>query len=68
MKVYLATLVVMDFEGTREEEIVEMLERTKHLHPSVIDIKSAEIENWNDDHPLNQDATFQSEVDKLFKL
>lgn len=69
MKVYKAELLIIDFDGVGEslEEMKHFLETIKYLHPTVMDIKEADIGEWTDDHPLNKRDQAEEYYKKLFK-
>ncbi len=65
MKVHKIVLLVIDFEQSSEEDIRTMLERCKHVDPTVMSFESAEIGEWHDDHPLNGEQQ-EAEFKRLF--
>lgn len=66
MKAYKIELLVIDFENTGEQEIIELLENTKYIFPEVKDVKCVDIGEWSDGHPLNKHETADTEYRKLF--
>ena len=69
MKAKLVTMVVIDFENVGDD-ITNIIENTKFpnrcISPRVIDVKTEDIGDWNDDHPLNKWDTYHAEVERLF--
>lgn len=69
MKVFKLTLIVVDHDG-QGFDMVDIIENQKYpnycISPTVVEIKSAEIGKWNDDHPLNSREKFRDEVQRLF--
>ena len=68
MKAYKVELLIIDMENVGESEIVELLENIKYIYPQVKDIKSVDIGEWSDNHPLNKQDTYEEEYKKLFNL
>ena len=66
MKVYKLEVLVLDFEESGDDEVIELIENNKYLMVNVIDIKSKQIDDWDDDHPLNQSDTQKQAVIELF--
>lgn len=58
MKVYKVTLSIIDFDNLGEDEIKNEIENVNYandcISPSVIDIQSVDIGEWDDSHPLNK--------------
>lgn len=67
-KVYKIELGVVDFENIHEDEIIYLLKNVKYLYPSVISIESKDIDDWDDDHPLNKRDTFKQAYKEMFDL
>ena len=71
MKAHKVTLVIIDFDELGEEETRLVLEETRYpnhcISPNVVGFETVDIGEWDDDHPLNLTATFDSEVKKIFK-
>jgi hypothetical protein len=68
-KVYKVELLVIDHEHCCSEDDVRFfLENVKYsyLYPKVKSIQSRVIEEWTDDHPLNQKATCDQAYKDLF--
>jgi hypothetical protein len=68
MKAYKVELLIIDMENVGESEIVELLESTKYIYPQIKDVKSVDIGEWSDNHPLNKQDTCKEEYKKLFNL
>ena len=58
MRAYKVTLLILDNEGMDPDEITQTLESQRYpnrcLSPEVLSIYGAEVEDWSDEHPLNQ--------------
>jgi hypothetical protein len=65
-KIYKLIVSVLDFDDLSEGDVIHEIENNKFLSVDVVDIKSAEIDDWTDDHPLNNYGTFQSEFERIF--
>ena len=72
MKVYKVELLIVDHDNVGGAGIVEVLENQKYpnycISPNVMDVESAEIGEWSDDHPLNKIDTIQDEYNRLFNI
>lgn len=67
MKAYKIEIVVIDFEGMGQDGVSYEIENgSRYINPNILNIKEADIGEWNDDHPLNKNSTFQDEVKRLF--
>lgn len=70
MKAYKLEILVVDTDGLGAEEIKQVLESTRYpnwcISPSVMKVEERDIGEWDDDHPLNQNSTIESEYQKLF--
>ena len=66
-KAYKIELLVVDFENFPEDEIIYLLENVRHLYPSVMSIQSKEINDWDDDHPLNNRNTAKQAYKEMFE-
>lgn len=70
MKVYKLTCCFIDFDelgvgGTKD--LIENARLPNHISPpSVINIQSVDIGEWDDDNPLNNRATLYEEFNRLF--
>lgn len=67
MKAYKIEVLVIDFEDAGETEIVKSLQNVRHINPQIKNIKSADIGEWSDAHPLNKRDECEYEYKKLFK-
>lgn len=65
-KAYKIELLVVDFENTPEENIIYMIERVKHIYPNVLSIQSKDIDDWDDEHPLNKFSTMKQTCEEMF--
>lgn len=67
-KAYKVELLVLDGlnDEVGEGEIVYLLENLKYVFPSVMSIKSKDIGEWSDDHPLNSPHTRKEYYQNLF--
>jgi hypothetical protein len=65
-KVYKIVLSIVDLYNVPEEDVRYFLENVKYLYPSVISLETRDIEEWDDNHPLNQKDTFKEEFERLF--
>jgi|GEM_PF-2748403 len=69
MKVHKVILSIVDMDDIGADEVRDVIENVKYpnrcIHPSVVSIKTREVE-WSDDHPLNKGDTFRDEFDRLF--
>ena len=70
MKAYKVTLLIVDHDELGEQEIKDVIENTDFpnhcMNPEVMDIKEAEIGEWDDDHPLNKVETTKEYYEKIF--
>lgn len=66
-KVYKVVLSIVDHEDMSEESVIHLLENVRYLYPNVISLESREVEDWDDDHPLNKKDTHTQELERLFK-
>lgn len=66
MKAYKVGLLIIDNENIGEDEIRDRLENCRYVYPSVMNIQSAEIGEFHDDHPLNKKDTFEEEYNRIF--
>jgi hypothetical protein len=69
MYAYKVELLIIDFDGLKEEGIATELENTKYgnhcINPSIMKIEGAYIGEWHNDHPLNV-GDLQKEYKRLF--
>ena len=66
MKVYKVTLLVIDHDKMGAKGIKENLENEEYTNPTVMDIESVDIGEWDDSHPLNSVRGMKAEFNKLF--
>lgn len=66
MKAYKIEIFVIDHENIGEENIKGTLENVRYINADVKSIKSVDIGEWDDDHPLNKRATADAEYERLF--
>lgn len=71
MKAYKVELVIIDFDKLGPEGILDTLEETRYandcIYPKVVNIESADIGEWTDEHPLNNSNSMLREYNRLFK-
>lgn len=68
MKVYKVELMIIDHDGVGDEikDIIENQKYPNHcISPEVIKILSADIGDWDDDHPLNKKDKWKSYYESL---
>ncbi len=69
MKAYKVTLLINDHDEVGDE-IKNIIENQHYpnycIAPYVMDVQSADIGEWSDDHPLNKFSTMKDEFKKLF--
>jgi hypothetical protein len=65
-KAYKIELLVLDFEDISQEEIIYLIESIKYVDPTVMSIQSKEIDEWDDEHPLNKLDTMKQTYDEMF--
>lgn len=69
MKAYKITLLVIDHDdvGDRIKSVIEGQRFPNHcISPRVMDIETADIGEWTDEHPLNYINKQEAEFQKLF--
>lgn len=70
MKAYEVTVKIIDLDEIGPDEIKAELENARYgnrcISPEVLSIRSADIGEWGDDHPLNRRATAEAEWARLF--
>jgi len=70
MNAYKIEILVINFDEMSEQDIIDTLEHTKYpnrcIGPQVLSSKEADIGEWDDDHPLNQNSTTVTEIRKYF--
>jgi hypothetical protein len=57
--VYKVVLSIVDHDNMSEEDV-------RYLYPNVISLESSEIEEWDDEHPLNKKDTYEKTFEELF--
>jgi hypothetical protein len=69
MKAVKVEILILDFDGLGEDEIISVIENTRYpnhcISPDVKSIESVEIE-WDDNHPLNMKSTCDDAYNELF--
>jgi hypothetical protein len=69
VKVYRVELMILDFDGVGEG-IPDVIENARYpnrcISPGVVSMASVDIGEWDDSHPLNNDATRGAEFRRLF--
>jgi hypothetical protein len=72
MKAYKVEILIIDFDGLGENGIKIELENANFandcIHPNVKNIKSVDIGEWTDSHPLNITTTANDEYKRLFNI
>ncbi len=70
MKVHVVTLTIIDLDDIGEEDIKNIIESVHYpnrcISPDVVNIETADVGEWGDDHPLNDKRTATAEWIKLF--
>jgi len=70
MKAHVVTVLIIDLDELGEEEIKSVIENVHYpnrcISPDVFNIETADIGEWNDDHPLNSHVTADTEWKRLF--
>ena len=70
MKIYKLEIMIIDFDDVGDE-ITSLIENVRYpnhcLSSTVMDIKSVDIGEWDDDNPLNNNNTNKAEYERLFK-
>lgn len=66
MKAYKVVLKVVDSDELGKEQIIDILENTKFVYPTVMEITEREIGEWHDEHPLNYVNCFEA-FEETFK-
>ena len=62
MKAHLITVLVVDFEDCGAEAVTDLLVGNRRLSAQAIETKTADIGEWDDDHPLNRRSTVVAAV------
>lgn len=70
MKAHVVTLTIIDMDDIGAEEIKVVIENVHYpnrcISPDVVNIETADIGEWDDDHPLNSKETAGAEWLRLF--
>ncbi len=70
MKAHKVTLTIIDFDDIGADEIQSVIESVHYpnhcISPSVWNIETADIGDWDDDHILNDNRTAADEWRRLF--
>lgn len=70
MKVHQIVLTVIDFDEVGAEGIIQTIEDAHYpnrcISPKIRSIKTQDIGEWSDDHPLNKRSTSEQELKRLF--
>lgn len=70
MKAHVVTLTIIDMDDIGAEEIKVVIENVHYpnrcISPDVVNIETADIGEWDDDHPLNSNVTASAEWQRLF--
>lgn len=67
MKAYKYTILIIDYENIGKDDISSCLKNTKYITPEIIEIEEADIGEWSDDHPLNNEQLYKKEFNRLFQ-
>ena len=59
------TVIIVDHEDHGVEDTVRLLEDAKYIMPQVQRTEVREVDDWDDDHPLNQPG-WEDAADELF--
>lgn len=70
MKVHVVTLTIIDLDDIGADEIKVVIENVNYpnrcISPDVVNIETADVGEWSDDHPLNDKRTATAEWIRLF--
>lgn len=66
MKAYKLEVLVLDFEESGDDEVIGLIENNKYLTVDIITLKSKQVDDWDDDHPLNSTETQKEAFEKMF--
>ena len=71
MKAHKLEVLVIDMDGIGSDGVVSEIENNHYsnhcISPQVKSIKTVDIGEWSDDHPLNKHTTSDAEYDRLFR-
>lgn len=59
-------LMVIDTDNMGEEAIKSRIENCKDVYPEIMSSEIRNIEDWSDDHPLNNAMKSDNEFERLF--
>lgn len=70
LKAHVVTLAIIDMDDIGAEEIKAVIENAYYpnrcISPDVVNVETADIGEWDDDHPLNSNVTSETEWRRLF--
>lgn len=66
MKAYKYTILIIDHEEIGKDDISSCLKNAKYINPQIMNIQEADIGDWSDSHPLNNNETQKDEFNCLF--
>jgi len=59
------TVIIVDHEDYGVEDTIRILKDSRYIMPQVQRTEVREVEDWDDDHPLNQSG-WEDAADELF--
>jgi len=72
VKVYKVEVMVIDFDRLGADGIRVELENARFpndcMSPKVVEVKEADIGEWDDSHPLNNRVKWKAEYQRLFSI
>ena len=70
MKQHRVTVYVIDHDGRGADGVVEEMGRVRYpndcIHPKFVKAETWDVGEWDDDHPLNLNATHAQALKALF--
>ncbi len=66
MKMHKLEVYVVDFENVGVDDCISEIEQSRYLNYMVLDAKTADIGEWDDDHKFNTRDTPLEEYRKVF--
>jgi hypothetical protein len=69
MKIYKIEGIILDQDVETIEDarsVIKSARYANHTNVEILNIYEADIGEWSDDHPLNYDTTYLSEIKKIF--
>lgn len=70
MKVHKVTLYIVDFDQVGADDVKTLIENARYpnpcISPLVLDVKTAEIGEWDDSHPLNHSDKAAAAIKSIF--